>query len=228
MPQKVLAVDDEPKIVEIARDYLERSGFDVIAAGTGPDAIEIATADKPDLVILDLLLPGMDGLDVCRELRRRSDVPIIMLTARADETDRLIGLELGADDYVTKPFSPRELVARVRAVLRRGRAVPAGPSVIRIGDLEIDIPAHSVKVRGDAVRLTPIEFNILTTLAEAPGRVFTRSNLLDSLHAISFDGFERSVDSHMKNLRKKIESDPSDPRFLLTVFGVGYKFAEDL
>jgi two-component system alkaline phosphatase synthesis response regulator PhoP len=224
----ILVVDDEPKIVKQAQDYLENSGFRVLAAGDGPTALAMARHDRPDLIVLDLNLPEMDGLDVCRALRRESDVPIIMLTARVAETDRLIGLELGADDYITKPFSPRELVARVRAVLRRVRGGVHQPGLIRAGNLEIDVHGHRVNRDGEPVHLTRTEFDLLLTLAQHPGQTFTREQLLDRLHGIAYDGYDRSIDAHVKNLRQKIEPDPSEPRFILTVYAVGYRFTDEL
>jgi two-component system alkaline phosphatase synthesis response regulator PhoP len=224
----ILVVDDEPKIVKQARDYLEKSGFRVVAAGDGQTALAMARHDRPDLVVLDLNLPEVDGLDVCRALRRESDVPIIMLTARVGEADRLIGLELGADDYITKPFSPRELVARVRAVLRRVRGGVHEPGLIRAGDLEIDIHGHRLTRDGEPLHLTRTEFDLLMTLAQHPGQAFTREQLLDRLHGIAYDGYDRSIDAHVKNLRQKIETDPSDPRYILTVYGVGYRFTDEV
>lgn len=223
---KILVVDDEPAIVKQARDYMERAGYSVSTAGDGPLALALANTERPDLIVLDLNLPGMDGLDVCRALRRRSDVPIIMLTARVDETDRLIGLELGADDYVTKPFSPRELVARVRAVLRRTQGGNHEPGLLRVDDLCIDLAGHAVTRAGEEIHLTRTEFNLLATLAQHPGQTFDRAQLLDRLHGVAYAGYDRSVDAHIKNLRRKIERDPAEPRFILTVFGVGYKFAD--
>lgn len=226
MNELILVVDDEPKIVRLAQDYLERGGFRVQAVGDGKSALTAARQSRPDLIVLDLNLPELDGLDVCRALRRESDVPIIMLTARVEETDRLIGLELGADDYIVKPFSPRELVARVRVVLRRvqsGVMQPAG--LLRASDLEIDLNGHRVTLAGEAVRLTPIEFSLLAILAQHPGQTFTRAQLLDRL-GMAADNFDRSVDAHIKNLRRKIEADTSDPRYILTVFGIGYQFTE--
>jgi two-component system, OmpR family, alkaline phosphatase synthesis response regulator PhoP len=228
MSQTVLVVDDEPKIVKLARDYLEQGGFRVLAAGAGAEALALARHEKPDLIVLDLTLPGMDGLDVCRALRRDSDVPIIMLTARVEETDRLIGLELGADDYITKPFSPKELVARVRAVLRRVHGGIHQPGLIRAGDLEIDLQGHKVKRAGQPLHLTRTEFNLLALLAQNPGQTFSREQLLDRLHGIVYEGFDRSVDSHIKNLRRKLETDPLDPFYVLTVYGVGYKFTDEV
>ena len=228
MNETVLVVDDEPKIVKQARDYLERSGFRVVTAGDGTTALAVARHERPDLIVLDLNLPGMDGLDVCRALRRDSDVPIIMLTARVDEPDRLIGLELGADDYITKPFSPRELVARVRAVLRRVQGGVHQPGRIRAGDLEIDLRGRRVTRGGASVRLTRSEFNLLTALAQHPGQTFSRAQLLDRLHGIAYDGYDRSVDAHVKNLRRKLEPDPAEPRYVLTVYGIGYRFTDEV
>ena len=223
----ILVVDDEPQIARLARDYLARDGFRVLTAGDGPAALAQARREPPDLVVLDLNLPGMDGLEVCSALRRVSDVPVVMLTARAEETDRLIGLELGADDYIVKPFSPRELVARVRAVLRRARGSVREPAAIRAGSLEIDIEGRSVRRDGEEVALTRSEFNLLAILAQNPGQVFSREQLLERIHGVAYDGFDRSVDSHIKNLRRKIEVDPLAPQYVLTVYGVGYKFGSE-
>jgi len=224
----ILVVDDQPKIVKQARDYLERSGFRVITAGDGKMALALAHRERPDLIVLDLNLPVMDGLDVCRALRRGSDVPIIMLTARVEETDRLIGLELGADDYITKPFSPRELVARVRAVLRRVRGGVHQPGIIRVGDLEIDLKGHRVTRSGEPIRLTRTEFNLLASLAQHPGQTFTRAQLLGRLHGVVYEGYDRSVDAHIKNLRRKLEANPVEPRYVLTVYGIGYRFTDEV
>ena len=220
----ILVVEDEPKIAQQARDYLVNNGFKVHVAGDGSTALHIARNECPDLVVLDLNLPGMDGLDVCRALRRNSDVPIIMLTARVEIEDRLIGLELGADDYITKPFSPRELVARVRALLRRTQGNVSGPETIRMGDLEIILHTHRVVRSGEVVQLTRTEFNLLSVLVSHPGQVFSRAQLIDRLHGVRFDGVDRSIDAHVKNLRRKLEQDPSQPVYLLTVYGVGYRF----
>jgi len=226
MPKTILVVDDERKIVTVLKGYLEQAGFRVVTAGDGQTALTTFRHEKPDLVILDLTRPGMDGLDVCRTLRRESAVPIIMLTARAEEADRLIGLELGADDYVVKPFSPREVVARVRAVLRRveGEVAPAG--LLQAGDIVLDLAGHQTTVAGRPVELTPTEFALLATLARAPGRTFTRAQLLQQIQDNPLEGFERTVDVHVRNLRAKIEPDPRNPRYILTVYGVGYKLAE--
>jgi DNA-binding response OmpR family regulator len=223
----ILVVEDEMKIARLVRDYLGRAGFEVIVTGEGESAIASARGSRPDLVVLDLGLPGRDGLDVARELRRSSDVPIVMLTARGDEADRVAGLELGADDYVVKPFSPRELVARVRAVLRRTDAVRAGgPEVLRVADVEVDVPRMRVSVGGRPVDLTTTEFQLLHTLVREPGRVFTRAQLLDAVHGVAFESYERAIDAHVKNIRKKIEPAPGRPRYVLTVRGVGYRFAD--
>jgi DNA-binding response OmpR family regulator len=222
----VLVVDDERQIAEIAKDYLEHAGFAVLTARDGRQGLELARARRPDLIVLDLGLPALDGLELARTLRRDSDVPIIMLTARVDEADRLRGLETGADDYVTKPFSPRELVARVRAVLRRAAAQPAASDVFQAGDLTIDGPRLRV-TRGRApLDLTPTEFQLLATLARQPGRVFTRAQLLDAVRGVEVDSFERAIDTHVKNIRRKLEADPRNPRYVLTVYGIGYKYAE--
>jgi two-component system, OmpR family, alkaline phosphatase synthesis response regulator PhoP len=221
----ILVVDDEPKIVRLVSDYLVAAGFSVSSARTGDEALMRARTAPPDLVILDLGLPGTDGLDVTRTLRRGGDVPIIMLTARDDETDKLIGLELGADDYVTKPFSPRELVARVRAVLRR-RAGAGASDVLRAADLVLDLPRLRVTRAGEGVDLTATEFALLAAMARQPGRVFTRSQLLDAIHGQAIESYERAIDAHVKNIRRKLEPDPRRPRYLLTVYGVGYRLAD--
>ncbi len=225
--ETILVVDDEPKIVKAVRAYLESAGFRVVVAENGQMALTVFRHEKPALVILDLGLPGMDGLDVARTIRRDSNIPMIMLTARVDEADKLIGLELGADDYVTKPFSPRELVARVRAVLRRaGAEREQAPLPIVSGDVKIDLERRIVTVSGLTVELTPTEFDLLVVLARHPGRVFTRLELLDRVQGYAFEGYERTVDAHIKNLRQKIEPHPKEPRYLLTVYGVGYRFGE--
>jgi len=223
----ILVVEDETKIARLVRDYLEHAGFEVIVAADGDTALASARRSKPDLVVLDLGLPGRDGLDVARTLRRTSSVPIVMLTARGDETDRVVGLELGADDYVVKPFSPKELVARVRAVLRRTEtAQVGGPEMLRVVDVEVDVVRMRVTVAGRLVELTATEFQLLATLVREPGRVFTRGQLLDAIHGIAFESYERAVDAHIKNIRKKLEPTPGRPRYLLTVHGVGYRFAD--
>ncbi len=219
MPKKILIVDDEPQIVEICRDYLKAAGYDTVTASNGVQGLSLARREKPDLIVLDLMLPEMDGLDVCRTIRRESDVPIIMLTARVEETDKLIGLELGADDYITKPFSPRELVARIRVVLRRVMNTPES-DVIRVGEIELDRAHYEVHLPDKNVPLTSTEFEILATLMSQPGRIFSRAQLLTSTHGVTFESLERAIDSHIRNLRRKLE--PAD--LIVTVHGVGYKF----
>jgi DNA-binding response OmpR family regulator len=224
----ILVVEDEMKIARLVRDYLQHAGFEVIVTGNGESALASARGSKPDLVVLDLGLPGRDGLDVTRELRRSSNIPIVMLTARGDEADRIVGLELGADDYVVKPFSPKELVARVRAVLRRtGTVGAAPPEVLRVADVEVDVLRMRVSVGGRSVELTPTEFQLLVALIREPGRVFTRAQLLDAVHGVAIESYERAVDAHVKNIRRKIEPTPGRPQYLLTVHGVGYRFADE-
>ena len=222
---RILVVDDEPKIVRLVRDYLEHGGFEVVVARDGREALMRARSERPDLVVLDLGLPGLDGLDVTRSLRRDSGVPLIMLTARDSETDKVLGLELGADDYVTKPFSPRELVARIRAVLRRHERSEEHET-IRVGELHIDVPRLRVEVGGRSVPLTASEFDLLVTMARQPGRVFTRSQLLDAIHGQAIESYERAIDAHVKNIRRKLEDDPRRPRYLVTVYGVGYRLSD--
>lgn len=225
--QLILVVDDEPKIVELARDYLEHAGFAVLTAGDGPSALQTVRARQPDLVVLDLGLPGLDGLDVTREVRRDSRLPIIMLTARDDEVDKLLGLELGADDYLTKPFSPRELVARVRAVLRRSERGPDASDIIRTGDLVLDVPRMRAEIAGRLLDLTATEFQLLERLARQPGRIFTRAQLLDAVRGVAFESYERAIDTHIKNLRRKLEPDRRSPRYIQTVYGAGYRLADE-
>jgi DNA-binding response OmpR family regulator len=223
----VLIVDDEPAIVRLVRDYLERAGFEVMTASNGEDGLQAFARGSPDLVILDLSLPRMDGLDVARAMRRAGDVPIIMLTARTDEADRVAGLELGADDYVTKPFSAREIVARVRAVLRRAQTAARHDDVIRVGEsIVLDAPRMQVQVDGRDAVLTATEFQLLLHMARQPGRVFTRGQLLDAVHGVAVESYERAIDAHIKNIRRKIEQDPRSPRHLQTVFGVGYRLVD--
>jgi len=226
MNKKILVVDDEPHIVRVLRGYLESAGFQVVAAYDGSEALAAFRHESPDLIVLDLMLPEVDGLDVARSIRRDSDVPIIMLTARVDETDRLIGLELGADDYVVKPFSPREVVARVRAVLRRVAGPEPTSRLLSTGDVTLDLDKRQASVAGRAVDLTPTEFDLLATLMESPGRVFSRMQLLDKIQGYAYEGYERTIDAHVKNLRQKIEADPKHARYILTVYGLGYKFGE--
>jgi DNA-binding response OmpR family regulator len=226
VPKRVLVVDDEPKITQVVADYLRTAGFTVTTAANGALAVTSARAQPPHLVVLDLGLPGMDGLDVARELRRSSSVPIIMLTARGDEADRVIGLELGADDYVLKPFSPRELLARIRAVLRRTDGVAAASERFAVGDVAVDTARRDVTVAGRRLDLTATEFDLLVHLARQPGRVFTRAQLLDAVRGTTVEAYERTVDAHIKNLRRKLEPDPHQPRYVLTVHGVGYRFTD--
>lgn len=225
--KRILVVEDEMKIARLVRDYLEHAGFDVTVAGDGDAAVASVRGNRPDLVVLDLGLPSRDGLDVARELRRSTSVPIVMLTARGDETDRVVGLELGADDYVVKPFSPKELVARVRAVLRRTAGVGESTAeTLRVAGVEVDLLRRRVTVEGRAVDLTPTEFDLLVTFVRQPGRVFTRGQLLDALHGVAIESYERAIDAHVKNIRKKIEPMPGRYRYLLTVHGVGYRFVD--
>ncbi|MBF8290981.1 MAG: Response regulator transcription factor [Chloroflexi bacterium] len=231
----ILVVDDEPKIVDLARDYLVHAGFMVVTAGDGMTALDLVAERAPDLVVLDLGLPGIDGLEVTRRLRHRGNVPIVMLTARDEELDKVLGLELGADDYLTKPFSPRELVARVRSVLRRAEPRPTASAgddpgrdgLLKAADVVIDEGRMRVEVGGRAVELTPTEFQLLVALARRPGQIRTRSQLLDAVHGVAFESYERAIDTHVKNLRRKLEPEPRVPRYILTVHGVGYRFADD-
>jgi len=224
----ILVVDDETRITQLARDYLEHAGYAVKTASEGKAALALARAERPDLIVLDLGLPGMDGLDVTRAVRKDSNVPIIMLTARGEESDKLVGLELGADDYMVKPFSPKELVARVRAVLRRGEnTVAANAEVIRAADVTLDVPRMRATVSERGVELTPTEFQLLAALARQPGRIFTRAQLLDAVRGVAFESYERAIDAHIKNIRRKLEPNPREPRYVLTVYGVGYKFADE-
>jgi DNA-binding response OmpR family regulator len=223
----ILIVEDESKIARLIKDYLEQAGFATIVAANGEEALHYWRLRRPDLLLLDLGLPGRDGLDVIRELRRSSAVPIVVLTARGEESDRIVGLELGADDYVVKPFSPKEVVARVRAVLRRAAGAASEiAEVVRAAGIEIDLPRYKVTVEGRVVELTPTEFQLLSTLARSPGRVFTRAQLLDAVHGVAFESYERAIDAHIKNIRRKIEPVTGAPRYILTVHGVGYRFRE--
>jgi two-component system alkaline phosphatase synthesis response regulator PhoP len=225
MAKTILVIDDEPQIVEICSDYLKAAGFDVRTARDGQSGILLAQQHHPDLIVLDLMLPGLDGLDVCKSLRREGNIPIVMLTARVEETDILIGLELGADDYITKPFSPRELVARVRTVLRRASGVVQG-DMIRSETITLDRTRYRVILPDREISLTPTEFDILATLVSQPGRIFTRSQLLSAARGITFESYERAIDSHIRNLRRKIEPLESEARHIITVHGVGYKFED--
>jgi DNA-binding response OmpR family regulator len=226
--KKILVVDDEPKILQLVGDYLESAGYSALKARDGKTALGLARTEKPDLIILDLGLPEMDGLDVTREIRKQSNAPIIMLTARSEESDKLVGLELGADDYITKPFSPKELVARVKVLFRRMEAYSeANLETIRADDLTLDLPRMRVSAAGREVEeLTPTEFELLAALARHPGRIFTRAQLLDAIHGVAFESYERAIDAHIKNMRRKIEINPHEPRYILTVYGVGYKFSD--
>ena len=219
MSKKILVIEDDPDIVEICRDYLKAAGYEVITATDGVKGLTAARREKPDLVVLDLNLPEMDGLDVCRHLRRESELPIIMLTARVDETDKLIGLEIGADDYMTKPFSPRELIARVRVVLRRISTDP-GSDVLRVGQVTLDRAHYAAELPGKTIGLTATEFEILATLMSQPGRIFSRSQLTEAVHGTSFESYERAINSHINNLRRKLE--PGE--YIITIHGIGYKF----
>lgn len=226
---KIVVIDDEPSVQEVVRGYLEKDGYVVYVAGNGRDGLELAERTKPGLIVLDLMLPDVVGEEICREIRSRSDVPILMLTAKASEDERVGGLALGADDYLTKPFSPRELVARVRAVLRRTQGVET-PLVATLsfdeGALEIDTVQHEVRRDGEVVDLTPNEYRLLVTLARYPGRVYSRFELINHVQGYEFEGYERTIDAHVKNLRKKIEPEPRRPRYVETVFGVGYRLAK--
>jgi two-component system alkaline phosphatase synthesis response regulator PhoP len=219
MPKKILIIDDEPQIVEICKDYLKAAGYETVTANNGAQGVSLARREKPDLIVLDLMMPEMDGLEVTRTIRRESDVPIIMLTARVEETDKLIGLELGADDYITKPFSPRELVARIRVVLRRVTNTSES-DVIRVGEVELDRAHYEIHLADNTISLTSTEFEILATLMSQPGRIFSRAQLLTATHGVSFESLERAIDSHIRNLRRKLEPDD----LIVTVHGVGYKF----
>ena len=222
MKEKILVVDDEMQIVDIVRAYLERDGYRVLTAYDGRQALDLAGRERPALLILDLMLPEMSGWDVMRALRRVSDAPVIMLTARDDPTDKVVGLELGADDYVVKPFDPKELLARVRAVLRRLRP-PEPREILTVGDLTVDPGRHEVRVGERRIELTPTEFAILQAMARHPGMVYTRLQLLEAVQGDAYQGYERAIDSHVKNLRQKLEPDPRRPRYILTVHGVGYR-----
>lgn len=221
--KKVLVVDDDAKTVELVKLYLDRDGYQVLTAYDGVEALRLAREGYPDLIVLDLMLPDIDGLEICRTLRRESDVPIIMLTARTTDRDKLAGLDLGADDYVTKPFSPKELAARVRAVLRR---LPGerGPEEIKIGKLSMNLATHEAWFAGRPLNLTTVEFKLLGILAKEPGRVHSRTSLIEEALGYDFEGFDRTIDVHILNLRKKVEPDPSRPRYIKTVYGIGYKF----
>ena len=226
--KKVVVIDDDPSVQEVVRGYLERDGYVVYIADNGRDGLALAEQKKPGLVVLDLMLPDVPGEEICREIRSRSDVPILMLTAKASEEERVRGLALGADDYLVKPFSPRELVARVRAILRRaqGTEMPLVEVLSFVGGaLEIDTVQHEVRGEGKVIDLTPNEYKLLVTLARYPGRVYSRFELINHVQGYDYEGYERTIDAHVKNLRKKIEPDPRHPRYIETVFGVGYRLA---
>jgi DNA-binding response OmpR family regulator len=228
MSRKILIVDDDRKTVDLLRLYLEKDGYQVLAAHDGRQALELTRQRRPNLIVLDLMLPSVDGLDVCRILRAETDTPIIMLTARTTEDDKLLGLDLGADDYITKPFSPREVVARVRVVLRRvGAEREQEPAMVHFRQLTVDFVGHAARLRGEPLRLTPKEFKLLETLIKQPGRAWSRLDLLEQVFGFDYEGLERTVDVHVMNLRRKIEHDPVRPEYIQTVYGVGYKFAED-
>ena len=228
MPNTVLIVEDDPTTTELVAMYLKRDGYRVLTAGDGVEGLRAARESKPDLVVLDLMLPKLDGMEVCRTLRQESNVPIVILTARVDEEERLAGLDLGADDYVTKPFSPRELAARVRAVLRRTARIneERGPHEISVNGVTAHIRQHVVEVDGRKVRVTPTELNLLVTLMTEPGRIFSRESLISRVFGDDFEGFDRTVDTHISNLRKKVEADPERPRYINTVYGAGYRFGQ--
>ena len=225
----VLIIEDEKELAHVLKAYLERSGYAVLMAFRGDNGLEIWRRENPDMVLLDLNLPGIDGIDVARQIRQESDTPIIMVTARVDEVDRLLGLELGADDYITKPFSPREVVARVKAVLRRVEKAPShSQKIVKISDLVIDQDSHTVAQAGEMLELTPTEFDLLSTMAMQPGRAFSRLQLLETIQGVAYEGYERSIDAHIKNLRAKLGDDSKDPDYIETVFGIGYRFKKDL
>ncbi len=223
----ILIVDDEHKIVQLVSDYLEHAGFKPIQASDGTTALAAFRSRKPDLIVLDLGLPALDGLDVLRVIRKESNTPVILLTARSEESDKLVGLELGADDYITKPFSPKELIARVRTVLRRSEASQPQAETARVAGMDMDRTRMKASLHDQVIDLTPTEFELLWTLVSQPGRIFTRLQLLDALHGTAFESYERAIDAHIKNIRHKIEPDPRRPRYILSVYGVGYKFTEE-
>lgn len=225
---KILIVEDERELVKVLRSYLEKENFSVLSAYRGDTGYSLWEKENPDLVLLDLNLPGMNGLDVAREIRQQAQTPLIMITARVEEADQLVGLEIGADDYITKPFSPRIVVAKVRALLRRAQAEPTPKKKLALGDVEIDIDAHTVTKSGSFIDLTPTEFDILRTLASQPGRAFSRKQLLEATQEVAYEGYERSIDTHIKNLRAKIEPDPHSPKYIETVFGIGYRANREL
>ena len=224
----VLIIEDEKELANVLKAYLERSGYQVLMAHRGDDGFSLWKEKNPDMVLLDLNLPGMDGIDIARKIRQESDTPIIMVTARVEEVDRLLGLELGADDYITKPFSPREVVARVKAVLRRVEKQPEiSKDFLKVDNLEIDQEGYLVRQAGEELDLTPTEFSLLATMASQPGRAFSRLQLLEAIQGVAYEGYERSIDAHVKNLRAKLGDDSKKPRYIETVFGIGYRFKKD-
>jgi DNA-binding response OmpR family regulator len=227
MAKKILVVDDKAELRTLLKQYLGQEGFDVVAASNGQEALFVARHEKPDLILLDIMMPEMGGFEFMRAYSREADTPIILLTAKLEENDKVLGLELGADDYITKPFSPRELTARVRAVLRRMEKASQPPDVLRLGEISLDRAGRILHVRGQTVDLTPSEFELLATLMAAPGRVFSRLEILDRLQGAAYEGYERTIDVHIRNLRTKIEPDPSNPLYIETVYGAGYRFSTD-
>jgi len=225
---KILIVEDERELVKVLRSYLEKENFSVLSAYRGDTGYSLWEKENPDLVLLDLNLPGINGLDVARKIRQQAQTPLIMITARVEESDQLVGLEIGADDYITKPFSPRILVAKVRALLRRTQAELIPKKILTLGDVDIDIDAHTVTKSGSSIELTPTEFDLLRTLASQPGRAFSRKQLLEATQEVAYEGYERSIDTHIKNLRAKIEPDPHSPKYIETVFGIGYRANREL
>jgi len=226
MPKTILVVDDKANVLTLVREYLTAEGFRVVTAENGQNALYAARQEKPDLVLLDIMMPEMDGYEFIRAYRRESSIPVILLTAKMEETDKVLGLELGADDYITKPFGMKELVARIHAALRRAGSPVAPSAMLRVGEIALDKESHQVTIGGHLVRLTPSEFDLLAALMAAPGRAFSRLDLLEHLQGVAFEGAARSVDIHIRNLRTKIESEPSRPHYIETVFGVGYRFTE--
>ena len=227
MSKTILVVDDEPRLVSLVEAYLSQEGFKVLSAGDGRDALFLARQQKPDLIVLDVMMPEMDGYEFMRLHRKERETPIILLTAKVEADDRVLGLELGADDYVTKPFRPRELVARIRAVLRRAGQTQPSAQVLRAADITLDRETHTVEVNGQFVDLTPSEFDLLAALMSVPGRAYTRLELLDRIQGVAYEGYERTIDVHIKNLRAKLEPSSRNPRYVQTVYGVGYRFARE-
>jgi two-component system, OmpR family, alkaline phosphatase synthesis response regulator PhoP len=230
MAQRILVVDDDKQIVRLIQSYLEKAGYSIFTAFDGEDAMHVIRRERPDLIVLDLMLPKRDGYEITKLLRADSALaamPILMLTARVDDTDKILGLELGADDYMCKPFNPREVVARVRAILRRATTAPAAAHVIQVRDLTLDVDRHSVSLKSTPIETTPTEFSVLRTLMENANHAFTRGELIEKALGYAYEGMERTLDSHIKNLRKKIEDDPSDPQYIETVFGVGYRMQNE-